>query len=376
MADANPGPLRNAVQFKTNSFPLELGKYAAESDASHDFGKAFARDTLRGLVQRSLPEQGDVNILKPTNEDTFISNILLQQGKNAAEMKISQDGLLDNCTPLVRALVTGDQENELVKSYFNPAVLERFHVRAYVRSRPRGAGGDEDETDAPPVAGGPDSLRASLLAGGEPDSKIQDIFQKAGVLQDLFIVCDVAYSGLRKDLTLTNREGEQKIYWLQNTQTCFDPAGKTALHTGQAYGFKTDDSNFRFAWVDASPGKRVNTLYPPWLIDDGPETGVPRPNYVNDRPPEMMLCTNKTLYMSTEVTGASPDDYKTHEARLLIRQKGGAKSTYVYADKALAAKTSKTFSKAAIASYLKMAKDFKVEVLSEKEWLSIVFENE
>jgi hypothetical protein len=80
------------------------------------------------------------------------------------------------------------------------------------------------------------------------ESLIQKALNESGVFDDIYFICDVAYANVREDLTYVNRSNNQYFYWVQNSQTLYDPAGKTAWHTGAQYGFKDDDSRFLFCW--------------------------------------------------------------------------------------------------------------------------------
>ena len=64
--------------------------------------------------------------------------------------------------------------------------------------------------------------------------------------EDIFIICDVSYSNLRTDLKYVEPKqlSKQTFWWTQVAQTLYDPAGKTAWHTGGDLGFKEENSNF------------------------------------------------------------------------------------------------------------------------------------
>jgi len=370
------------VAFSKSEFKLSTGCAAARTDAQHDFAKTFKKEKVQQFVNSSVPtgcpkyEVGkDIAVL---NEDNFVKAVVLKHDANVGHMKIPPDGGVDALPAgdprksLLQALkmppnqrAPTEQPYKLVTGYFNADVLKFYDVCAYWHPRKRtgvtgdAAEGEEGEDDS-------QVKNAFTELGGhgayKDGSMIQNMLRDMGVVMNLCVVCDVAYSGLRKDLTFVNREATgQVFYWLQNTQTGFDPAGKTAWHTDKGYGFKDAASNFRVAWTSTKAGMQTNTLYPGWpAAPEGSANDITRPDYAPGVPPETMICSNKTMFMSTENSQGEDRwwDYKTHEARLLIRGAAGQNATYVYADKVLASKASKTFSKAAIASYYASAKRF------------------
>ena len=383
----------NSIAFVEKQFNLSTGCGAARSDANHDFKNTFKMDVVQRFVNSSVPEgcpsfEGVGVVGGVLNEDNFVKGVVLNPGAKVERMKIPPDGNVDGLHAadlerrnLLQALMAlpnqrgGEmgEKNMLVKQYFNADVLKFYDVCAYWHPRQRTAGeaaetsvGNEEEDDSK-VKDVYNDLPDAHRRREEGGSKIQKLLNDMGVMMNLCVVCDVAYSGLRKDLTFVKRAAsgsEQVFYWLQNTQTGFDPAGKTAWHTDKGYGFKDAASNFRVAWTSTKAGMQTNTLYPGWpaaaAAAGGSANHVTRPDYAPGVPPETMICSNKTMFMSTENSQGEDRwwDYKTHEARLLIRGAAGQNTTYVYADKVLASKASKTFSKAAIASYYASAKRF------------------
>lgn len=371
----------DGIAFVDKQFNLSTGCGGARSDANHDFKNTFKGGTVQELVNLSVPagcpQYAPAAALNVRNEDNFVKNVMLKEGAAVGRMKIPPDGnvagLQDEAVPGRKSLLEtllkspnqrSGAENELVGDYFNEDLLKFYDVCAYWHPRQRTAGeaaetsvGNEEEDDSKlkDVYNDLPDAPQRRIAG----SKIQNALDYMGVVGDICIVCDVAYSGLRKDLTFVKRgaEARQVFYWLQNTQTGFDPAGKTSWHTDKGYGFKDPESRFLSAWTSTAAGVRSSTLYPEW---PAAADHVDRPDYASGVPPETMICSNKTMFMSTENSQGEDKwwDYKTHEARLLIRGAAGANTTYVYADKVLASKASKTFSKAALASYLASAKRF------------------
>jgi hypothetical protein len=191
-------------------------------------------------------------------------------------------------------------------------------------------------------------------------SEIQKALQLAGVIDDVFFVCDVAYANIRQDLKFSNKSLGQTFYWVQNAQTLYDPAGKTSWHTDDnTYNpdnstktkiypnyFKKNDSNFIFCWQDAI--KERFTLYPEWErtcdeVDSKLQT-------------EKMVCSNRNIFLG--IKSDNVKDYHTHEAYLIVTEptKPGY---YSYSNKVLSAKGNGILNKSEIVSYRARGNDLK-----------------
>ena len=96
------------------------------------------------------------------------------------------------------------------------------------------------------------ALKYCLIFSSTRKSEIDAILTSNNVdnKQNINIICDVQLNAFR-DLKNTSAVGTDRTYfWLQNTQTMLDPAGKTTAHTdtGKNAGFDLAESNFRFAY--------------------------------------------------------------------------------------------------------------------------------
>ena len=205
-------------------------------------------------------------------------------------------------------------------------------------------------------------------------SWIQQLLQnKAGITDNIFIICDVAYGAIRKDLTFAGRPhksiGEavsgplelrnprQMFYWMQTPQTLFDPAQKSNLKTDRGWGWRNTpqhtESCFRFAWqnIDETQGGKRNTIYEPWpgLGGAGGAYGTAEeldPN--SGEYPNNMLYTNQKLVLTVESTSVENDPWAWDQqsATLLIQDPRTGKMTA--ANKDSAAKTTKANGKTGV----------------------------
>ena len=98
------------------------------------------------------------------------------------------------------------------------------------------------------------ALKYCLIFSSTRKSEIDAILTSNNVdkEQNINIICDVQLNAFR-DLKNTSAGGTDRTYfWLQNTQTMLDPAGKTTAYTetGKNAGFDLPEgkSNFRFAY--------------------------------------------------------------------------------------------------------------------------------
>ena len=333
-------------------FCVSTGCSAALSDANHDFKKAYPAATIDKLVKEALPSS--CASAGGKSEDGFIKETMMARGMDAGNLKIPASTFPDAKNKV-------DTINAEKEQIFTADLLKDYEIKAYARPRSHLGGGDDEGDDGEDEKQGPKNIFQDIgqldstnpLVKEMQKSHVQSALRELGVVSDVFIICDVAYSGLKKDLTFTDRKDQQVFYWYQNTQTLYDPAGKTAWHTDKGYGFKDPNSRFRFAFQNVNPGMKQNTLYPVW---DNKVANIQRPEYNPGFPPETMICTNKNMFMATEFLPTDPWKYEKHEAKLLMHSvpsDAKSKPKYTYADKKLASKTSKTFSKSAGASYLK-----------------------
>ena len=219
-----------------------------------------------------------------------------------------------------------------------------------------------------------------MKSGKAPEQQIQGLgvswvqraLQLAGITDDIFVICDVVYSALRRDLTFAGRAlppaelvlpelrfPNQNFYWLQTPQTQYDPGPKSNWGSDKGYGWKDPNSHFFFAWQNVNPGKggRRASVYYPWpgLGNVGPVAGLPPAAHdLDSKSPEYpnnMLYTNQRLVLSINCPLDDAWNYKKHDAVLLIHDPITQKMTY--ANKALASKDSKVYSNLAFLSFFK-----------------------
>ena len=304
------------------------------ADANHDFHEIFDASSIVTYVNENIPRYEGLDC-KKLSEDAFVDKYELKLDKGVSSSNHKR-------------------EERFIITHLSEEIQQRY--AAYYVSR--------HQHDF--------SKNTSLL---------QECFQNAGLVNDIFFICDVAYANVREDLKFASDKIAQKFYWVQNAQTLYDPAGKTTWHSDKPYfeveadqqpetstgtkkkspssksgsflkcpnHFKSPNSNFLFCWQNAK--KNIVTLYPQWNYPKKEDTYK-----FSQNSPEQMLYTNKTLFLC--IHSANVNDYSSHEAYLIITDP--TKSGYYgYADKTLAAKGSGILTAAELASYRAKGDDLK-----------------
>lgn len=273
----------------------------ARSDARHDFHDILKAHQIQSYVSLNIPKGlCEIDPLVK-DENKFLETYLINNNK------------LQDMQNLFSQASTTDENNETI---FNKSVVERYTIINVSR--------EQHNND----------IKESL---------IQKELNNAGVVDDIFIICDVAYANVREDLTYVDRKKDQTFYWVQNSQTLYDPAGKTAWHTGAEYGFKDNESRFLFCWEDIN--KKAITYYPEWNV------GLREVDCNNQDEMNKIIFTNKNLFLMTKGEGGNLDDYTNHEAVLIITDptKPGY---YAFADKDYAAKGNGILNNQQLKSYI------------------------
>ena len=276
----------------------------ARSDAKHDFHtiREINKDVQK-YVSKNIPLDMNHNCEDKDvlDEDDFLIKYLLN-GNKISQMHKLFNTPSNSDTPINMADI------------FNENIIKRYNIINVVRAQ-------HDN-----------SIKKSL---------IQESLNKIGVLNDVYIICDVAYANIREDLTYVDKNSPQTFYWVQNSQTLYDPAGKTAWHTGAEYGFKDDDSKFLFCWENLN--KKAITYYPQWVN----ETEI---DCNDDNVNNKVIYTNKDLYLLTKGCKDNLNDYNNHEAILIITDTSKP-GYYAFADKHYSAKGSGILNKSEMLSY-------------------------
>ena len=313
------------------------------ADAKHDFHTIFKADEIEKYVKKNIPDYPNLQCNNLT-EDAFVDKYALVLGPDGSS------GLKPN-----------KENKEFIKTHLNPNIQQRYEAFYIERSQ-------HNITN--------EEMKKSFL---------QECFRKAGLLDDIFFICDVAYANVREDLKFADLNENQTFYWVQNAQTLYDPAGKTSWHSDKSYfenesvdengqvisssssttsssidkieapnHFKKDGSKFVFCWQNARKSKIIQ--YPKWSKDMFPTESKPYKFSTNI--PELMLYTNKDLFLGIRANKENLDDYALHEAYLIITDPE-KKGYYGYADKNLAAKGSGILTASELASYRAKGDDLK-----------------
>lgn len=319
-------------------FNLETGMIAAKSDAHHDFGSRYRskKQDNSYLVDNELPDfpGKKKNEFDDLNEDNFFEKFILEKGK-ADALKIKKTDNYDLNEKI--EVLSGDN----IASSLKEGIRNEYEVVTFRNEKK-----DENTKDKEP------EKKWSLKEIEGKESDIQKFLNGFGINNDVFIICDVAYSWIKKDLLKAKPYPSQQVFWwTQVTQTGFDPAGKTAWHTGKNLGFQDGDdgkSSFKFCWEVADKDGQLQQIYDKW-----PKDGNNNALTIGKENESSMLCLNKKIMMTSEFDKSNPWDYRKYESYLLIYD--DEKKQFIYADKAMAAKEYK-MNKGALASYLNKAK--------------------
>ena len=277
----------------------DMGCESSYADAKHDFHDVFTgpegQSKIKNYVSQNIPSTTCTDNL---TEDKFLMKYILKTSSSPSSSPSS------STKPVIiekmQQLFKGSTDDS-IDDIFNSNITQRYTIIPI--NRPQ----HDNELKL---------------------SKIQKELQQHGVFDDIFLICDVAYANVREDLTFVDKKKDQTFFWVQNAQTLYDPAGKTAWHTGKDYGFQLPDSRFLFCWENAN--RKAITYYPNW---DGDNI-----SYGDDKHfyPEKMLYTNKDLYLTikNEKKEDNYDNYKNHDAILIItdQKKPGF---FAYSDKDL-----------------------------------------
>ena len=294
----------------------EMGCVSSYADAKHDFhGEVFSGpgslEKIQEYVKSNIPTSTCNNKM---DENKFLQEYILDKAKNSPELTEMKSLFKQDHMPLIPEL-------------FNESVKARYVIHTIDRPQ----------------------------HSPQTESKIQKALNISNVNDDIYIICDVGYANVREDITLINSETNntnlQKFYWVQNAQTLYDPAGKTAWHTGRDYGFQDGNSKFIFCWENAN--EKAITFFPRWNDTDR------YISYNDPQYPEKMLYTNKELYLSIKanpIPGVAKDrqysNYYEHEAYLIITDPANP-GKFAYADKVLSSRGTGILSKAEIVGYNK-----------------------
>ena len=342
----------------------------AQADAKHDFKSEYGKpDVLRELVgqltQTKLCSKDSLSI----GEDKIIKTFLLKDEPsiNADNIKLMNVELpVEEGT--MSAYVGRVPPN--FSNLFSKSVTDDYSIYYVRRSGKKESGGDGEE----------EVEKAKNVYEQTPPndavSFVQLALQNAGITDDVFIICDVVYSALRKDLTFAGRakgfpssalssayklaNEKQDFYWLQTPQTQYDPGPKSNPSTDRGYGWTqkaSENSHFRFAWQNVNPGNggRRATVYETWPgLSKSEDNALPldttSPEY-----PDNMIYSNQRLVMSINCPLDKMWNYADHKAVLLIHDPRTQRMTY--ADKALAEKSPKSFSASSFLSFFQKWKD-------------------
>ena len=304
-------------------FALKTGIVAAKSDAKHDFGSAYKPK----IVEAELPivPQSTDPTIKFIPDKQYMSHYIYADGEKNP-LKLSPNMPLRQ---IVKSM-TGDA----IASKMKPDISNNYEIFTF-----RNGKKNEKEKDV-------EATKDLGELQADDRSEIQTILRQVGVVSDVFVICDVAYSWLKYDLRKADRSKKDQIFWWTSVlQTGFDPAGKMAWHTGKPYGLANPNSNFRFCWQPVLDNSVPRKEYLPWPV--GQES-------IGLEQESAMLCLRKKLLMLSEIESGQNWNYREYSSYLMVFDEVNKK--YVYASKDMAAKKYK-MSRGLFASYYAKAKE-------------------
>ena len=341
-------PLKQAIIQLTNDnkiFPKQFGCVQAQFDAKHDF-KSMNINKIKEQVKKTTP-CSDVNTNPIGNFETdFLRNIVLKTpAPDANSLQIAND----NDIGRIDKFFTNDSDiqsdfiknNYKVKPIYRPSFEKPcFGVTSDVHGKALKT--DNPFTNPPPVSiigfeG--DISRCRSPENNYKDfwakSHIQEALNELGLTEDVFIVCDVAYSNFRNDLMYADRKKNQIFYWLQTGQTLIDPAGKTTYSTPAGRKIFSDPNiKLKFAF---QPTESDMTEYPVW--PEG-ETKIDRSG---TQASEQVMCNSKKTYLQVQSVADNSKDWNKHKAILLVETKNSS-DKWCILDSKTCEKSEKTFS--------------------------------
>jgi hypothetical protein len=304
----------------------EMGCESSYADAKHDFHDIFkgaeGQTIIKNLVKQNIPHKTCMDNL---TEDKFLMKYILKTAESTSTPQrdsTSPRASIPSKPIIIEKMQSLFSKEPTTEEIFNDNINSRYLIIPIHRKQH-----DKDTIE----------------------SLIQNKLNDNGVLDDIYLVCDVAYANVREDLTYVKKTN-QYFYWVQNSQTLYDPAGKTAWHTGKEYGFQSPESRFLFCWENAN--KKAITYYPEW---NGTTLRYDDVFY-----PEKMLYTNKNLYLTikSDSKNTNYNNYKDHDAILIITDKTKP-GYFAYADKDLSAKGDGIFNKSQITAYRNKGNELK-----------------
>ena len=279
-------------------YTAEKGCRSAHSDAHHDFKAGYRND----LVNEYIPQNPKYNNCSMT-EDQFFKEYILQS---------------NDSTMLINAILSPDKnpkEITDIKDKFQSSISDKYEVHAVKRS----SVDEQYKRYHPPNQ------------STHNKSFIEDILKNLNLTDEIYFIGDTSDPNIMDDLASVQNTN---FYWVQNAQTLYDPAGKTAYHTdaGRDYGFQNPNSKFTFCWERYDSGY---TLYPHW--NESANQAVDS-EAINENNKEIMFYTNRDIYMAIEKKddkNNNTDDYTNHDSGILITYPK-KKGMYAYANSSLA----------------------------------------
>ena len=344
---ADPDPLKQAIIQLTNDnkiFPKQFGCVQAQFDAKHDF-KSMNINKIKEQVKKTTPCL-NVNTNPIGNFETdFLRNIVLKTpASDTNSLQISKNGDVNRIDGFFAD--NSDIQSEFIKKNYKVKTIYRpsfekpcFDVTSDVHGKALKTENPFDPATSPAIKG----FKSDISRCGSPENNYEDFWAKShiqkalnelGLTEDVFIVCDVAYSNFRNDLMYAGGKN-QTFYWLQTGQTLIDPAGKTTYSTPAGRKIFSDHSiKLKFAF---QPIESDMTEYPVW--PEG-EIQIARSG---TQASEQVMCNSKKTYLQVQ----SPDNefkkWNKHKAILLVETKNSS-DKWCILDSKTCEKSEKTFS--------------------------------
>ena len=346
--DDPSSPLKEAIAKLTSNngkFPKQFGCVQAQFDAKHDF-KSMNINKIKELVKKTTPCE-HVNTNPIGNFETnFLRNIVLKTPDDpdaSYSLQISKNGDVE----IIDRFFADDSniQSDFIKNNYKVKTIYRpsFEKPCFGVTSEHGKALKTDNPFADDTSSTIDKFKSDISRCAPPEnnydifwkkSHIQKALNELGLTEDVFIVCDVAYSNFRNDLMYADRGKKQTFYWLQTGQTLIDPAGKTTQSTPAGRKIFSDSkSKLQFAF---QPIESDMTEYPVWPEDE------PQINRNDSKASEQVMCNSKKTYLQVQ----SPNDSKewnNHKAILLVETKNSS-DKWCILDSKTCEKSEKTFS--------------------------------
>lgn len=167
-------------------------------------------------------------------------------------------------------------------------------------------------------------------------NNLNDAFQTVAGKGDLFLIVDFFYSGFKEALSNLKRTKDgPTLYWVQNRQTLYDPAGKAHAESDAGKIMFRDNPRVKFAWENTTSRQFLpHEIYPSWKQSWGKPI---QPSILANQNELFFSKNNMDLILQSN----AENDYDSQEALCIVET---PQKKTVIMSKEMASKTSTSIS--------------------------------